>query len=246
MKNRIITAAVLVAILIVAFFVPYAFPILFSLISLFCSYEVSNVVFRRPCIPLLVLSFFTPLLTFFFSSNVLLFSLFLFFFYFFLKVVEKKEVAFGTLIIAFITASFTLLITLRQAGLAFAVIPLVGAWTCDVAALFVGKYLGKRKLAPTISLNKTVEGAIGGALASILLVPVAGWLTESGMDIISLVGIGAVTGVVSQFGDIAMSAVKRSFGIKDFSNVLPGHGGFLDRFDSVLFTVPAFCFFVLI
>ncbi len=112
----------------------------------------------------------------------------------------------------------------------------------DIAAYFVGKGCGKHKLAPVISPKKTVEGSIGGTVyAVVILVFVATILKAAnvlsvnyGMLIVYLL----LASVVGQFGDLAMSSVKRIVGIKDYGNLLPGHGGVLDRFDSLLFVLP--------
>lgn len=118
----------------------------------------------------------------------------------------------------------------------------IGAWMTDTFAYFTGRLFGKHKLIPEVSPKKTVEGAIGGivfCVASFVgyaLLTNALWLGED-MEALNPVVfgvVGLVTSVVSQIGDLAMSALKRHFGIKDYSQLLPGHGGILDRFDSVL------------
>lgn len=119
-------------------------------------------------------------------------------------------------------------------------------WVGETAAYLVGSTLGRHKLAPVVSPGKTVEGAVaqvvaslvaGGALAAWLL-PACGW----GFG----VGAGALLGVVGQFGDLAESVVKRSAGTKDTGSLIPGHGGVLDRIDSLLFNFPAFYYFALV
>ncbi len=111
----------------------------------------------------------------------------------------------------------------------------------DVAAYLVGRSCGRHKLIPKISPNKTVEGAVAGVVFAVLFMNFAGFLLEyfSGLSIdhILLTVYSLCTSLVAQFGDLSMSAVKRSCGIKDFGNILPGHGGILDRFDSHLFSI---------
>ncbi|MCL2699751.1 MAG: phosphatidate cytidylyltransferase, partial [Defluviitaleaceae bacterium] len=122
----------------------------------------------------------------------------------------------------------------------------IAAWGCDTFAFFAGKCFGKRKLAPELSPNKTVEGAIGGVIGAAALAAAYGLavsrlftLSESELHIVLLCTIvGAVGAVFAQFGDLAASAVKRAAGKKDYGKLLPGHGGVIDRFDSVLFTAP--------
>ena len=116
---------------------------------------------------------------------------------------------------------------------------------CDCLAYFVGKGLGKRKLCPEISPKKTVAGLVGGILGGAL----AGFLVwlffASGiigfyydMNVFAAIGICAVVAFISQLGDLSASYIKRHYGIKDFGSLIPGHGGILDRMDSILFAVP--------
>lgn len=111
------------------------------------------------------------------------------------------------------------------------------AWGSDTCAYFAGMFFGKHKLIPEISPKKTVEGAVGGVLGTVALTLVfARYFQEPNpMYFIPLAMIGSS---VSQIGDLFASAVKREFGIKDYGNLIPGHGGILDRFDSILFTAP--------
>ena len=116
-------------------------------------------------------------------------------------------------------------------------------WIGETAAYIAGSTVGRHKLAPIISPKKTVEGALAQLAASIAtgaaigawLLPSCGWAVW--------VGAGALLGVIGQFGDLAESAIKRSAGTKDTSALIPGHGGVLDRVDSLLFNLPAFYYF---
>lgn len=120
-------------------------------------------------------------------------------------------------------------------------VPII-AFVTDTAAYFVGRAIGKRKLAPKISPKKTVEGAVGGIIFA------AAGLTAYGFIVKQYFGfalpiwfypiLGIVGSIVSQCGDLTASMIKRKMEIKDFGKVLPGHGGILDRFDSILFTLP--------
>ncbi len=113
----------------------------------------------------------------------------------------------------------------------------------DMSAYFVGVNLGKHKLAPVLSPKKSVEGAIGGVLGAALLNTVFA-LALCAFDLFALkyiwifALIGAIGSIISQIGDLAASAIKRSFDIKDFGNVIPGHGGAMDRLDSILVVAP--------
>lgn len=120
---------------------------------------------------------------------------------------------------------------------------LIGSWITDSCAYFSGYFFGKHKLAPTISPKKTVEGSIGGVLGVIITMVayayVAGNIMNVSVNLISAAVIGFVAGVVSQFGDLCASIIKREHNIKDFGNIMPGHGGVMDRFDSLMFVAPA-------
>lgn len=115
-------------------------------------------------------------------------------------------------------------------------------WAGDSAAYYGGRALGRHLLAPTVSPKKTVEGAIAGFIASVA-VGVIGGVYFLGEPWLNLVGISAVTAVVGQIGDLAESVLKRSAGVKDSSSILPGHGGILDRLDSIFFAAPVFYWF---
>ena len=113
-------------------------------------------------------------------------------------------------------------------------------WVGETAAYLVGSTLGRHKLASIISPRKTVEGAIAQVVASIGTGAALGaWLLPA-CGLILAVGAGALLGVIGQFGDLAESAIKRSVGTKDTGRLIPGHGGVLDRIDSLLFNLPAF------
>ncbi|MBO4934799.1 MAG: phosphatidate cytidylyltransferase [Clostridia bacterium] len=130
----------------------------------------------------------------------------------------------------------------------FMLLPIVCVILTDTFALFTGMLIGKHKLAPSVSPKKTVEGAIGGAVFGVLTFVVAGIISEkvTGVDV-SLplfAAAGLITSVIGQFGDLFMSVIKRHCDLKDFGNLMPGHGGILDRFDSLIFAAPTFLLFV--
>jgi len=112
----------------------------------------------------------------------------------------------------------------------------VCVWSVDTFAYFIGRWFGKHKLAPQLSPGKTIEGAIGGLVGAILAGGAFGhWIH---LPLVHGLAVGALAGVMGQVGDLFESALKRELGIKDFGRVLPGHGGALDRFDSLLFVAP--------
>ncbi len=116
---------------------------------------------------------------------------------------------------------------------------LVVIFAGDSGAYYSGKKFGKRKLCPRVSPGKTVEGAIGGFVASLIVATIYGILFITDKKLMAVILIGAILNVIGQLGDLGESLVKRSKGVKDSSNILPGHGGLLDRLDSLLFAFPA-------
>ncbi len=120
----------------------------------------------------------------------------------------------------------------------------IGAFITDTGAYFVGCFFGKHKLAPQLSPKKTIEGSVGGVVATVLAFCLYGYVGRLTFDysvnIVNLAITAVLLALVSQVGDLAASAIKREIGIKDYGNLMPGHGGALDRFDSVLFTAPVF------
>jgi len=130
----------------------------------------------------------------------------------------------------------------RALGFALFLLPVVVTWLSDTAAYFAGRALGRRPMAPTVSPNKTVEGGIAGLLAgpvgALLVAHVAvPELVAAGNGPVAAAGL--VIAAAAIFGDLAESALKRECGAKDSSNLLPGHGGLLDRMDSLLWAFPA-------
>lgn len=119
------------------------------------------------------------------------------------------------------------------------------AFGTDIMAYFTGYAIGKHKLCPTISPKKTIEGSIGGILGSVLLCGLFGHFVIPGL-LLHCIIIGVLGGVISQFGDLTASIFKRKMGIKDYGNLIPGHGGILDRFDSVLFTAPMVYYYIML
>lgn len=116
------------------------------------------------------------------------------------------------------------------------------SWICDTCAYFAGWMFGKHKMAPVLSPKKTIEGAIGGVLGSVILCTVTGlvmsWRHDEERVILPFVIIGLFGSLLSMIGDLAASAIKRNHDVKDYGNLIPGHGGIMDRFDSVIFIAP--------
>lgn len=151
----------------------------------------------------------------------------------------------GTMLITLSMSCFTFMICKSGGWHAFyAALGLVGPWCADTCAYFTGRFLGKHKLSPVISPKKTVEGAIGGGLGAIAGCMLAGLIFQfivyrnMHVNYLALLCVGVFCAFVSVCGDLVFSAIKRECSIKDYGSIMPGHGGLLDRFDSVLFCVP--------
>ena len=133
-----------------------------------------------------------------------------------------------------------------ESGLFLLIMGLCGAWIADTGAYFTGVAIGKHKLCPEISPKKTIEGLVGGILTTAIVYTVAfsvyyGFTAKRA--VIAFV-TGAVCAVIGTVGDLSASMVKRQIGFKDYGKIMPGHGGLMDRFDSVLFVLPTFYAFI--
>ncbi|MBR3599207.1 MAG: phosphatidate cytidylyltransferase, partial [Lachnospiraceae bacterium] len=148
----------------------------------------------------------------------------------------------GVLYVVFFSFHVTLVEQTGEFGLLVWLIFLT-AFGTDIMAYFSGYAFGKHKLCPKISPKKTIEGSIGGILGSVILCGLFGYIVMPRLLVHCLI-IGILGGVVSQFGDLTASIFKRKMGIKDYGNLIPGHGGILDRFDSVLFTAPMVYYYI--
>lgn len=138
----------------------------------------------------------------------------------------------------------------RHYDLFFILFGLFAAWLTDTFAYFSGRLLGKHKMCPEISPKKTVEGAIGGVLGGVLSCVILFiifdkfYFTVHTLGIVWVIVVSAILSVVGMCGDLTASVVKRNFGVKDFGNILPGHGGVMDRFDSGLFVLSMLYVFI--
>ena len=117
------------------------------------------------------------------------------------------------------------------------------SWGSDTCAYCVGVLFGKHKMAPKLSPKKSIEGAVGGVVGTMLLTILYGWFFRDEMHLTTeyifiLAGISGIGAIISMIGDLAASAIKRNYDMKDYGKLIPGHGGILDRFDSVIFTAP--------
>jgi phosphatidate cytidylyltransferase len=155
---------------------------------------------------------------------------------------------FGLIYIGFSLATVPLL-SAQESGSSLLLLLFFAVWSGDIAALYVGKNLGRRKLAPRLSPNKTWEGTVASVVASLFitlgLIGFAGLLTRRGVDLLAYPGpvwhwllLAFVLNIAAQLGDLAESALKRGAGVKDSGTLLPGHGGLLDRIDALLLAAP--------
>lgn len=160
-----------------------------------------------------------------------------------------KEVAVLYSVVAIIPCALQTLVSLRELnpnhGIYYVLVAVFSAWVADAGAYFAGTFFGKHKLCPEISPKKTVEGAVGGLIADVAVILLSGVIVSQEIyggqvqaNYFSLFLAGFLGAPISILGDLSFSQIKRSCHIKDFGQVIPGHGGILDRFDSVIFTAP--------
>lgn len=146
----------------------------------------------------------------------------------------------------YVTAGFVALARLRfmQDGMAYVLLPMVISWMSDTGAYFTGVFFGKHKMAPIISPKKTWEGFFGGWIISVGLTLVFGVLYQAVAHVqlavspLQMAVLAVPLAPLSVCGDLLASKIKRQYGIKDYGNIMPGHGGVMDRFDSVVFIAP--------
>lgn len=139
--------------------------------------------------------------------------------------------------------STVLLIRGMENGEYLLLVPFIAAWMTDTGAYFIGMACGKTKLCAYVSPKKTVEGAIGGVVSCVAALLVFGLIMHNNLGVsvnyLAIAIMAVILSCIAQMGDLSFSLIKREYNIKDYGNVLPGHGGVLDRFDSVMFTIPA-------
>ena len=152
-----------------------------------------------------------------------------------IEVTSVMKASFGEIYVP-VMLGFLYLLRQESEGIQLILLVFVTSWVSDTFAYLVGRTIGRHKLSPVLSPKKSIEGAVGGVAGAVLLGFILSHFMESGPWVIALIsGIGAV---ISQCGDLFASGIKRHYGIKDYGNLIPGHGGILDRFDSVIITAP--------
>lgn len=262
MKTRIIFAAVGIPVLLLIIFAapPWATLAMCALLSAVASYELMRAVGGEqwellPAMPVLSAAMCAALGTgdLDIAPIWLLAGVFAVVVYGFVVAIlthgKEKQLGFATLAAGILSATllpagFASIALLRNTAAVLALSPMVGAFMSDTGAYFMGRALGKRKLCPLVSPNKTVEGSIGGFVGSVAGMVIYHLIVKATVTIdlgwVMVVVLGLLGSLLGQIGDLSFSVIKREYGIKDYGTIFPGHGGVLDRFDSVLFVAPAY------
>lgn len=146
-----------------------------------------------------------------------------------------------TLTMMYVGMGFHAFVQAREVGgISTLFFVLLIVWVTDSGAYMVGRKIGKTKLAPNISPNKTWEGSIGGTVVAVIVAAIYVYFFPQNYGWLTMVGIATIVSIAGQFGDLIESALKRFYKVKDSGDILPGHGGILDRFDSMLIAFPVF------
>ena len=257
MKTRILVAVIAIPILVlIIFFAPlWALGIVVGGIAAGSAWEFLRCVEvdlrRRIQVIAALCAFCIPFCCSFFpAAKVYETALFLLFAYLFCELMlsfrKEKTMDFETVPVVLLGAgimpiliSAIVRLGLREHGSVYVLLPFVAAFSCDSGAYFVGCAVGKHKLAPHLSPNKTIEGSFGGFIAAVGLMLLYGLVLKSAKFEVNfpvMAVYGFLGGLACQLGDLSFSAVKRLCGVKDYGNLIPGHGGMLDRFDSMFWT----------
>lgn len=257
MKTRILAAAVLLPLLLIVVLVlpKVCTAVLFGAMAALAAYELMQgtklVTHTRMTIYAMVVAFLVPIWGFFGQvyayalMGTLVFAALLYM----ELLLSKGKMPYANLAIAFMAGIvvpflFTAIVRIfaTEKGRFLIFVPFVLAMVSDTGAYFAGKFFGKHKLAPVVSPNKTIEGVFGGVLMTVLGMLIYCLIMQFGFHLqvnylyaVIYGMVGAMTGV---FGDLSFSAIKRQVGIKDYGNLIPGHGGILDRFDSMTLIAP--------
>lgn len=148
------------------------------------------------------------------------------------------EVGFILISSLYVGVGFYYLLEARFMGLEYLLFIFFVVWSTDSGAYFFGRAIGKRKLWPVISPNKTIEGALGGILSALIIGLIFQFIHPFNYSLLMIALIILLASVGGQMGDLIQSAYKRHYGVKDSGNIMPGHGGVLDRLDSLIFVLP--------
>lgn len=259
MKVRIISGivGVILAIVVLLLRNTFVFPLAIAALGCLALYELYKAGEVLHCKLSIVGGFLyavlLPFLTYYGNTAALIAISFLCLALIFLDLVvfhdqiQYTETSFLVAVSVLVPWSFNTLILLLQCseyGLGYVILALCSAWISDTGAYFVGTFLGKHPLCPSVSPKKTVEGFFGGILVDIVVLVIIGLvyslITGASVQYAWLIFAAIMCGAISVLGDLSASVLKRQKDMKDFGKIMPGHGGIMDRFDSVLFAVPAF------
>ena len=253
MLQRIITGAfiAILMIVLVVFSGTWVFPVAMTLLTVIGTYEMLGCTGARKnffiSIPAILASVASAVWAYFFGYATCLAIIMLYltvmlslcvFYDEKVKVNDVLSTFTATLYVMLCFAAFTTIRKLEDVGFYLFLLVFIAAWITDTFAYFTGVFVGKHKLIPRISPKKTIEGSVGGILFCVLAFWVYGLILANCFDVKVnmpvLLVIGLVMSIISQIGDLIASAIKRNYGIKDYGSLFPGHGGILDRFDSIM------------
>ena len=265
MLKRIITSLVALCILIPVLFLSHTFvlPLGIAVVSIIALYEMNKCIGKGKMIaftaPAYVFAAIAPFLFRYLRYDVrcgyiafvcaIIYVMYLFTLTVFMKgKITFAEVGELFLVSVYIIAALNAIIYVRDfadGGKYLYILIFAGAWITDIFAYFSGMLFGKHKLIPEVSPKKTIEGSIGGTLFCIISFIVFGIIVDGffsmNANFVFLAISGLAVSILAQIGDLIMSVIKRQYGVKDYGKIFPGHGGVLDRFDSILATSLAMC-----
>jgi phosphatidate cytidylyltransferase len=256
MRQRIITAAVAGAVFI-AFLIlgGYFFQVFVGLLAFVALSELFKMkglhilslegAMATLATLVLAMPFVAKLLNLDAAGPFLLFGLFIFAMMA-VMVFSKGKYSFDDLTYPFLSAfyvglGFQALNLARLSGIVMVLFALFIVWSTDSGAYFIGRQFGRHKLIPSVSPNKTIEGALGGIVCAAIVAVIMGIFLKTQLPVMPLWLLAILTvafSVIGQLGDLVESSIKRHFEVKDSGKILPGHGGILDRFDSMIFVLP--------
>lgn len=259
MKKRILSAIIMILIFVPLLFIGgVPFTILMTLLALASMYELITIREKKKEVPMIIkvisylLVIFSSILTY--NQNIFSYTMsyqlisFIVLIFLLPILLKNKSMDYdindalylvGSLL--FINIAFNLILVVRNYSLNYLIYLLLITVITDTFALITGMYIGKNKLAPSISPHKTIEGFIGGALMGTFVATTFYFtVIDSNISLVILILTTAFLSVIGQLGDLVFSSIKRTYGVKDFSNLIPGHGGILDRLDSIIFVILAF------